>query len=184
MRCLENDHTLLEDLKDCDDNDLQYGLSYLSARKHILEDEQQKMNWSAAFKKLQSDEDVEFSGMWDDYVERLEFYRERELRLEASSKHRLDLTASDTLFTCGSSRLYDVAAQRLQRKEDPLRAQSDSALLYYTLVRISIENDDMMKHEPERDLNKLFKKLVGLLRARQREVMLIGRCTEEQSSDR
>lgn len=152
---------VLESLKGSNDNDIQYGLSYISARNSILEDEKQKINMPTAFKKLQMDEDVEFSGMWDDHVERLEFYRERELHLRANCRQQLDLTSLDTLFTCGSSRLYDVAAQRLQRKDDPLRAQSDSALLYYTLVRVSIENDDMMKHEAERDLNKLFKKLVG-----------------------
>lgn len=82
MQYLENNPTLFEALKDRNDNDLRYGCSYLSARKSILDKEEQKMNWSTAFQKIQMDEDVEFSGMWDDHIERLEFYREREMHLK------------------------------------------------------------------------------------------------------
>lgn len=60
------------------DNDLVYGWSYLQARNLLLEQDYNRMKWLPNFAKLLVDEHVEFSGMWDDHVERLEFYRERE----------------------------------------------------------------------------------------------------------
>lgn len=80
-------------------------------------------------------------GSWDDHVERVEFYRE------------------DTLLSCGSPRFYNVVADRLLRREDVLRRFDDCALLYYTLARVSIENDEMMQDAPERALNKVFARL-------------------------
>jgi hypothetical protein len=74
----------------------------------------------------------------DDHVERLEFHREH------------------TLLSCGSPRLFKIVADRLLRKEDALRLHPDCALLYYTLVRVSIENDEMMRDAPERAPNKIF----------------------------
>jgi Mg2+ and Co2+ transporter CorA len=80
-------------------------------------------------------------GSWDDNVERVEFYREH------------------TLLSCGSPRFYRVVADRLLRNEDALRQHVDCALLYYTLARVSIENDEMMQDAPERALNKVFARL-------------------------
>ena len=87
-------------------------------------------------------EDVHAYGTWDDNVERVEFHREH------------------TLLSCGSPRFYKVVADRLFRKEDVLRQHPDCALLYYTLVRVSIENDEMMQDAPERALNKVFARLM------------------------
>lgn len=83
-------------------------------------------------------EEVYAYGSWDDHVERIEFYREH------------------TLLSCGSPQLYKIVADRLIRKEDSLRQHTDCALLYYTLARVSIENDEMMQDPPERALNKVF----------------------------
>jgi len=86
-------------------------------------------------------EDVYVYGSWDDNVERLEFYREH------------------TLLSCGSPIFYKVVADRLLRRADALRQSVDCALLYYTLVRVSIENDEMMQDAPERALNKVFARI-------------------------
>ena len=67
----------------------------------------------------------------------------------------------DTLLSSGSPRLYQVVADRLAAKDDPLRRHADAAYLYYTLARVSIENDEMMQDGPERALNKVFANLVG-----------------------
>jgi hypothetical protein len=67
----------------------------------------------------------------------------------------------DTLLSCGSPRLYDVVADRLHSKNDSLRQNPDTAYLYYTLARVSIENDEMMQDGPERALNKVFSRMVG-----------------------
>lgn len=88
-------------------------------------------------------EAVHAYGPWDDNVERVEFYREH------------------TLLSCGSPRFYRTVADRLSRKEDVLRQNPDCALLYYTLVRVSIENDEMMQDAPERALNKIFARLMS-----------------------
>lgn len=71
-------------------------------------------------------EDVYLYESRDDNVERVEFYREH------------------TLLSCGSPRFYKVVANRLLRTEDVFRQYPDCALLYYTLARMSIGNDDMM----------------------------------------
>jgi hypothetical protein len=71
--------------------------------------------------KLADMNDVYFYGNWDDAVERLEFYGE------------------NTLLTCGCPRLYKTLADRLLREEDVLRENPDIALLYYALVRVSVE---------------------------------------------
>ncbi len=86
-------------------------------------------------------EGVYIYGSWDDNIERIEFYREH------------------TLLSCGSPRFYKVLADRLLWKEDVLRQHPDCALLYYTLARVSIENDEMMHDGPERALNKVFARL-------------------------
>ena len=59
------------------DNDLEYAEGFLAARKCLQQEDLDKMNWSSTFKDLLVSEKVEFTGMWDDHVERLEFYRER-----------------------------------------------------------------------------------------------------------
>ena len=60
------------------------------------------------------------------------------------------------MLCCGSPPLFKAVADRLLRKEEPLRHHPDCALLYYTLARVSIENDEMMQDAPERALNKIF----------------------------
>ena len=62
--------------------------------------------------------------------------------------------------------MYEVAAQKVRRRDSSLRSYPDSAYLYYMLIRVSIENDEMMQNGPERDLNKLFKRLVSLILAK------------------
>jgi hypothetical protein len=92
---------------------------------------------------MANENDVYLYGNWDDTVERLEFH------------------GGDTLVSCGSPRFYRVVAERLTRREDVLRQNPDCALLYYTLARVSIENDEMMQDAPERALNKVFESLVS-----------------------
>jgi hypothetical protein len=118
--------------------DLKYGLSYIRAVRLLREAAYQARPGLREVHQYAAKEEVYAYGNWDDYVERLEFYREH------------------TLLSCGSPRLLKVVADRLLRPEDPLRQQPDCALLYYTLARVSIENDEMMQDAPERALNKVF----------------------------
>ena len=124
-------------------NDLQYGLAYVEAVQCIRESAYHARPGLREVHRIAKLEDVYAYGTWDDNVERVEFYREH------------------TLLSCGSPRFYNIVADRLLREEDVLRQQPDSALLYYTLVRISIENDEMMQDDPERALNKVFARLIS-----------------------
>ena len=122
-------------------NDLKYGLAYINAVQCIRDlayDARPGLREVHCNANL---EEVYAYGSWDDNVERVEFYREH------------------TLLSCGSPRFYKVVADRLLRKEDVLRQHPDCALLYYTLARVSIENDEMMQDAPERALNKVFARL-------------------------
>ncbi|KAF2760973.1 hypothetical protein EJ05DRAFT_248240 [Pseudovirgaria hyperparasitica] len=105
--------------------------------------------------KIAKLENVYLYGSWDDTVERLEFYRDH------------------TLLSCGTPNLYKVIANRLLRKQDLLRKNPDSALLYYTLCRVSIENDEMMQDTPERALNKVFTRLKSRRGASRKHVELV-----------
>jgi Mg2+ and Co2+ transporter CorA len=122
-------------------NDLKYGLAYINAVQCIRESAYATRPGLREVHHNAAREEVYVYGSWDDNVERLEFYREH------------------TLLTCGSLRFYKVVAERLLRKDDVLRQHPDCALLYYTLARVSIENDEMMQDHPERALNKVFAKL-------------------------
>ncbi len=57
--------------------------------------------------------------------------------------------------------MYRDVSERLGNPDDPLRKNPDTALLYYVLARVSIENDEMMQDAPERALNKLFISMVS-----------------------
>jgi Mg2+ and Co2+ transporter CorA len=122
-------------------NDLQYGLAYINAVQCIRDSAYDAIPGLREVHHNASLEEVYAYGSWDDNVERVEFYREH------------------TLLSCGSPRFYKVVADRLLRKEDVLRQHPDCALLYYTLARVSIENDEMMQDAPERALNKIFTRL-------------------------
>ncbi|KAI9708775.1 MAG: hypothetical protein M1820_003730 [Bogoriella megaspora] len=122
-------------------NDLQYGLSYINAVNDIRHSSYQAKPGLSELHRTAQRDGVHIHGSWDDNVERLEFYR------------------AHTLLSCGSPRLYKVVADRLLRKEDDLRQHPDCALLYYTLARVSIENDEMMQDAPERALNQVFASL-------------------------
>lgn len=122
-------------------NDLEYGLAYINAVRCIRKSAYQARPGLREIHHHADMEGVYAYGSWDDNVERLEFYREH------------------TLLSCGSPRFYKVVADRLLHREDVLRQNVDCALLYYTLTRVSIENDEMMQDAPERALNKVFAKL-------------------------
>jgi Mg2+ and Co2+ transporter CorA len=132
---------LSEDLQRGNQNDLQYGLAYINAVECIRNSAYEARPGLREVHHNADVEDVYAYGSWDDNVERLEFHREH------------------TLLSCGSPRFYKVVADRLLRKEDALRQHTDCALLYYTLARVSIENDEMMQDAPERALNKVFARL-------------------------
>lgn len=132
---------LSKDLQRSEDNDLQYGLAYINAIQCIRNSAYQARPGLRQVHHNADLEDVYAYGSWDDNVERLEFYGEH------------------TLLSCGSPRFYRVVADRLVRKQDVLRQHVDCALLYYTLARVSIENDEMMQDPPERALNKVFARL-------------------------
>jgi CorA-like Mg2+ transporter protein len=129
------------DLQLRNDNDLEYGLAYINAVQCIKNSAYQARPGLREVHQNADMEDVYCYGSWDDNVERLEFYQEH------------------TLLTCGSPRFYQVVADRLHRSEDVLRQHADCALLYFTLARVSIENDEMMQDDPERALNKVFSRL-------------------------
>ncbi len=126
------------ELQDSKQNDLQYGLAYINAVTSLKDTAYRARPGLRQIHQYADNEEVHVYGSWDDHVERLGFYREH------------------TLLSCGSPRLYRVVADRLQRKDDALRQHPDCALLYYTLARVSIENDEMMQDAPERALNKVF----------------------------
>lgn len=123
--------------------DLDYGYQYIDAVRCIKESAYKARPAVREVQNIAEDEDVYIYGSWDDTVERVEFYREH------------------TLLSCGSPRFYKDVADRLLRHDDVLRQHPDCALLYYTLARISIENDEMMQDTPERALNKIFARLKG-----------------------
>ncbi len=130
--------SLSKELQRTQQNDLQYGLAYINAVTSIREAVYQMRPGLRQVHQCANKEEVYAYGSWDDHVERIEFYREH------------------TLLSCGSPQLYKIVADRLIRKEDSLRQHTDCALLYYTLARVSIENDEMMQDPPERALNKVF----------------------------
>ena len=134
---------LCKELQRNEENDLQYGLAYIDAVQYIRNSAYHARPGLREVHHNADLEEVYAYGTWDDNVERVEFYREH------------------TLLSCGSPRSYKVVADRLSRKEDVLRQHPDCALLYYTLVRISIENDEMMQDAPERALNKVFTRLMS-----------------------
>ncbi|TAQ84963.1 hypothetical protein B7494_g6716 [Chlorociboria aeruginascens] len=130
--------SLLKELQRVGQNDLGYGLCYIDAVRFLRNAAYQARPGLREIHQYADNEEVYAYGSWDDHVERLEFYREH------------------TLLSCGSPRLFKIVADRLLRKEDPMRQHPDCALLYYTLARVSIENDEMMQDTPERALNKIF----------------------------
>ena len=138
MEYLRSRPSLSRGLQRTQQNDLEYGLYYIDAIKFLRDAAYQARPGLREVHQCAENEDVYAYGSWDDHVERLEFYREH------------------TLLSCGSPRLFKVVADRLLRKEDSLRQHPDCALLYYTLARVSIENDEMMQDAPERALNKIF----------------------------
>ncbi|KAL2071772.1 hypothetical protein VTL71DRAFT_13007 [Oculimacula yallundae] len=125
-------------LQNTQQNDLEYGLAYIEALERLRDSAYQARPGLRDVHHRAESEGVYAYGSWDDHVERLEFYREH------------------TILSCGSPRLFSVVADRLRRGEDSLRQNPDCALLYYTLARVSIENDEMMQDTPERALNKIF----------------------------
>ncbi|KAH7171368.1 hypothetical protein EDB81DRAFT_942128 [Dactylonectria macrodidyma] len=138
IRYLEQNPAILSELSSREDSDLRLGLAYIRARSILMKKAfESKNSYRDVHGMLRHDGD-HMLGSWDDHVECLEFHGEH------------------TLLTCGSPRLYKVAAERLARRNDPLRKNPDTALLYYVLARVSIENDEMMQDQPERSLNKLF----------------------------
>ena len=134
---------LCKELRRNKQNDLQYGLAYINAVQCIKDSAYHARPGLRGVHRNASLEEVHAYGSWDDNVERVEFHREH------------------TLLSCGSPRFYKVVADRLFQKEDVLRQHPDCALLYYTLVRVSIENDEMMQDAPERALNKVFARLMS-----------------------
>ncbi|KAH9833352.1 hypothetical protein Tdes44962_MAKER08801 [Teratosphaeria destructans] len=120
---------------------LEYGLAFIRAIKCIREAAYEVKPGLRKVHEIANEEGVYIYGSWDDSVERMEFYREH------------------TLLSCGSPRLDREVAHRLLHKEDKLRQNPDCALLYYTLARTSIENDQMMQDDPERALNTVFARL-------------------------
>jgi len=141
MEYLSSRPFLSKELQRTQQNDLEYGLCYIDAVRFLKDAAYQARPGLREVHQCADNEEVYAYGSWDDHVERLEFYREH------------------TLLSCGSPRLFKVVADRLLRKEDSLRQYPDCALLYYTLVRVSIENDEMMQDSPERALNKIFARL-------------------------
>jgi len=141
MEYLSSHPSLSKELQRTQQNDLHYGLAYINAVMSLRDVACKARPGLRQVHQCADNEDVYAYGSWDDHVERLEFYREH------------------TLLSCGSPRLYKVVADRLLRKEDSLRQHPDCALLYYTLARVSIENDEMMQDAPERALNKVFTSL-------------------------
>ena len=121
--------------------DLEYGIHFINAIQAIKGAQCEERPGLLDLRTVAAKEDVYTYGSWDDNIERLEFYGEH------------------TLLSCGSPRLYEFVANRLHRKDDVLRQNLDCALLYYTLARVSIENDEMMQDAPERALNKVFTRL-------------------------
>lgn len=121
--------------------DIEYGYQYINAVRCIKDAAYEARPAVREVHKIADAEDVYVYGSWDDTVERVEFYREH------------------TLLSCGSPRFYKDVADRLFRHDDVLRRHPDCALLYYTLARVSIENDEMMQDTPERGLNKIFARL-------------------------
>jgi hypothetical protein len=146
---------LSEDLQRSKYNDLAYGLAYINAVQCIRNSAYAAKPGLQELHHIANTEDVYLYGSWDDSVERVEFYREH------------------TLLSCGSPRFYKVVADRLFRKEDPLRRHPDCALLYCTLARVSIENDEMMQDAPERALNKVFARLRNARDASRKHVQLL-----------
>ena len=132
---------LCQELQHDQGSDLRYGLAYINAVKCIRDSAYDARPRLRQVHHIADQEDVYIYGSWDDTVERVEFHREH------------------TLLSCGSPRFYKEVANRLMRKEDVLRRYPDCALLYYTLARVSIENDEMMQDAPERALNKVFARL-------------------------
>jgi len=138
MDYLRSRPSLSRELQGTQQNDLEYGLYYIDAIRLLRDTAYQARPGLREIHQCAESEGVYAYGSWDDHVERLEFYREH------------------TLLSCGSPRLFKAVADRLLRREDPLRQHPDCALLYYTLARVSIENDEMMQDAPERALNKIF----------------------------
>ena len=135
--------------------DLEYGIHFINAIQAIRGAQYDERPGLRDVHDIANREDVYAYGSWDDNIERLEFYREH------------------TLLSCGSPRFYQVVANRLQRKEDALRQNPDCALLYYTLARVSIENDEMMQDTPERALNKVFNRLKKCRSTKREHIELI-----------
>lgn len=134
---------LCKELQSSKQHDLQYGLTYVNAIQCIRDSAYHAKPGLRGVHHNASLEEVHAHEPWDDNVERVEFYREH------------------TLLSCGSRRFHRTVADRLCRKEDVLRQNPDCALLYYTLVRVSIENDEMMQDASERALNKIFARLMN-----------------------
>lgn len=135
--------------------DLDYGMAYIRAVQCIREGAYESKPGLRELHDMAGLIDVYLYGNWDDTVERLEFHGE------------------DTLVSCGSPRFYRVVAERLARPEDVLRRHPDCALLYYTLARVSIENDEMMQDAPERALNKVFESFVSTRSSSREHVELL-----------
>ena len=152
---LDHRPSLCKDLQRSKHNDLEYGLAYIKAVQCIRDSVYDAKPSLHKLHHTAKKEDVYLYGSWDDNVERVEFYREH------------------TLLSCGSPRFYKVVADRLLRKEDVLRQHPDCALLYYTLARVSIENDEMMQDAPERALNKVFARLKNTRGASREHVELL-----------
>lgn len=146
---------LCKELQRNKQNDLQYGLAYIDAVQCIRDSACRARPGLREVHHTANLEEVYVYGDWDDNVERVEFYREH------------------TLLSCGSPRFYKIVADRLVRNEDFLHQQPDCALLYYTLVRVSIENDEMMQDAPERALNKVFARLMSSRNTSREHVELI-----------
>jgi Mg2+ and Co2+ transporter CorA len=138
LEYLDSHPYLSKYLQRCQLNDLDCGLAYMNAVEHLRKSAYEDRPGLREVHQIAEAEGVYAYGSWDDHVERVEFYREH------------------TLLSCGSPRFYKVVADRLLRQDDVLRRYGDCALLYYTLARVSIENDEMMQDAPERALNKVF----------------------------
>ncbi|KAI9654264.1 MAG: hypothetical protein M1831_005429 [Alyxoria varia] len=141
LRYLEENPEIANHLRSREDNDLEYAISYLQARRLLQSHDAPVASWSPEVQKMLGNGKISFSGPWDDQVERFEFHH----------KH--------TLISSGSPKLYQTAAERLRSPLDTLRLFPYTVYLYYTLLRLPVQNDEMVQDKPERDLNLLFNHL-------------------------
>lgn len=111
MEYLGSRPSLSKDLQRPQQNDLEYGLCYIDAIRLLKDAAYQARPGLREVHQCADTEGVCGYAGWNDHVERLEFYREH------------------TLLSCGSPRLFKVVADRLLRKEGPLRRHPDCALL-------------------------------------------------------